>query len=118
MGATEERRDPDDQVLVHGVDARRKELHVIRRREDRVEAGIVRAAEPGKPIHGDLVTLKPRKEFPLLCDVTVVVPDPDRKPAPRVLSHAGPARVSSDAYRRGWDAIFGRTDPETDPEAN
>lgn len=118
MGATEERRD-SDVVLVHGVDERRNELHVLRSRDDAVEAGIVRPAEPGKPVHGDLVKLKPRQEFPLLCDVEVIVPDPERKPrrAPP-LDHAGPPRVSSEAYRQGWEAVFGRKPAPDDPDAN
>jgi len=32
--------------------------------------------------------------------------------APNALPHKGPARVSSGAYREGWDALFGARPPK------
>lgn len=67
-----------------------------------VEAGVVRSVREGEPIVGELVSLKPTEENPRLCDVEVHV---DRRPMSP--DHKGPRRVASDAYRDGWDAIFG-----------
>lgn len=110
----------DDLVLIHGADARRRELHVLRRRRDRVEAGVVRAAEEGRPISGDLVRLKPWRDFPLVCDVETILSaeeltgaaEPSR---PATTGHEGPPRVSTDAYRRGWDLAFGHREDDGAP---
>lgn len=82
-----------------------KGVAVLRQRSDDapVEAGIVRSVREGEPIVGELVTLKPTEGNPRLCDVEVHV---DARP-PAQPSHKGPARVASDAYRTGWDEIFG-----------
>jgi hypothetical protein len=114
MGSATQRR-ARDLVLIHGVDRTRSELHVLRSREEQVEAGVVRAVEDGRPVYGDIVRLKPRPEFPLLCDVEEVLAHPDRETGAAAPGHGGPPRVSSDAFRRGWEAIFGpeRTDDLT-----
>jgi hypothetical protein len=100
-----------DEALVFGMDPERKETFVLRRRGEDVEAGVVRPLQEGRPIHGDVVRLKPRPEFPLLCDVETLVKHPDPPVAPR---RAGPAMVSNDAYRRGWEQVFGTRLPPCD----
>ncbi|MBM4395803.1 MAG: hypothetical protein FJ087_08945 [Deltaproteobacteria bacterium] len=135
MGAPRRRRG-NDVVLIHGVDPRRKELHVLRRRSDGVEAGVVRDVEEGRPIQGDLVKLKPWRDFPLVCDVETVLSTDETgnaQPsgsagtgtagastdaaarAPARAPHPGPARVASDAYRSGWDRVFAGREP---PDVN
>jgi hypothetical protein len=134
MGAPRKRK-ADDVVLIHGVDPRRKELHVLRRRRDGVEAGVVRDVEEGRPIQGDLVKLKPWRDFPLVCDVETVLSTGETAAAPTTATgseatasdahapakaparapHPGPARVATDAYRCGWDRVFGRRGP---PDVN
>lgn len=98
-----------DTLLIHGVSPDGERLAVLRAREDRVEAGVVQRVKEGESITGELVRLKPRPEFPLLCDVEVELPSPSqRKPdAPR-LSHGGPAQVATTSYRANWDAIWSR----------
>lgn len=89
-------------------------MAVLRAREDRVEAGVVRAVKEGEPPQGELVKLTPRPEFPLLCDVKVEVPEgtinaagsADRAPART--PHNGPAQVATDTYRANWDAIWSK----------
>ena len=79
--------------------------HILRRRsaEAPVEAGVLRPLREGKPIDGEVVTLTPRSEGPLLFDVKSELPDP-RAPRP---AGDGPAQVATDAYRKGWEAIWG-----------
>jgi hypothetical protein len=117
MDPKQDKAGADDVILIHGFDPRRRELHVVRSRDGDIGLGIVRPVEEGRPIDGDIVRLKPRKDLPLLCDVEHVlsIPDTPTRPAPAGRSHPGPARVSSEEYRRGWEQVFGRCaapDPE------
>lgn len=98
-----------DTMLIHGVSSDGESLAVLRAREDRVEAGVVRKVKDGETVLGELVRLKPRADFPLLCDVEVDVPSPvsGSKSAPK-LSHGGPAQVATDRYRANWDAIWSK----------
>jgi hypothetical protein len=91
-----------DVALIHGRTPDGQGLRVIRRRDDRLELADVRPLEQGKPIHGEVVRMTPRANFPLLCDVETEIP------APSVSAHAhkGPAQVATDTYRKNWDAIF------------
>lgn len=91
-----------DVALIHGRTADGQGLRVIRRREDRVELADVRPLEQGKPIHGEVVRMTPRADFPLLCDVETELPAPSASSH----SHKGPAQVATDTYRKNWDAIF------------
>jgi hypothetical protein len=108
-----------DVVLLHSPTPDGAGVRVLRAREGRIEAGEVRPAREGQPLHaGELVTLTPRDETPALCDVKVQYKAPAAK-APKAaseasaaLSHRGPALVNSSAYRDRWEEIFGtaRTD--------
>ncbi|MBO6934592.1 MAG: hypothetical protein JJ863_06450 [Deltaproteobacteria bacterium] len=93
----------EDVVLVHGRTADGKGLEVLRKKGDELSAGQIRPVEDGKPLTGDLVKLTPRPEMPLLCDVDVEYEAPRSTKA-----EAGPARVSSSAYRKGWDRMWGK----------
>ena len=101
-----------DVVLVHGITPDRKGLQVIRHRDDQFEAGAVHPLEHGKPIHGEVVRLRPRPSCPLVCDVEVALPAPKAEPTDDVAEAAvdstrrGPAQVASDRYRANWDAIW------------
>lgn len=79
-------------------------FHILRKRPgDRApEVGTIRPLREGQPIQGEVVTLAPRPEFPLLCDVKVELPDTRR------LTSDGPPQVATEQYRRGWDAIWGQ----------
>jgi len=116
MDPKQDRTGAEDVILIHGVDPQRRELHVVRSKGGEVGLGIVRAVEEGRPIDGDLVRLKPRKDLPLVCDVEEVLSLSDAH-APRTPAgpaHPGPACVSTDAYRRGWEQVFGPR-ADTDP---
>jgi len=92
-----------DVAIVFGQDEHG--THILRRRseESPLEAGLLRPLREGKPIDGEVVRLTPRREAPMLFDVKTELEDP-RGPRP---TSEGPAQVASDAYRRGWDAVWG-----------
>lgn len=137
-----ERDGDDDVVLLHSPNEAGDGIRVVRKRQDTIELGELRPMREGQPIHGDVVRLTPREESALLFDCEVVVPSPARqetlenkpsaapssggssarasekseKKEPAKLPHKGPARVTTDAYRGGWDAIFGgRSDKNNAP---
>ena len=80
-------------------------LHILRRREEDgpLEGGILQPLEDGKPISGEVISMRRRKDVPFLFDVTTEVAAPSAE-----LPASGPAQVATDSYRRGWDAIWGR----------
>ncbi|MBX3188849.1 MAG: hypothetical protein KF819_17655 [Labilithrix sp.] len=100
-------RPPSQDVVVLGPPtADGNGVHVLRAREERLETGELRAIAEGKPIVGEVVTLKPRDDNPRVCDVQ------ESYAAKAPASHKGPAKVATQAYREGWDEIFGkRRDP-------
>lgn len=109
-----------DAILIHGVSEDGESMAVLRAREDRLEAGVVRTVKPGQPLEGELLKLTPRPEFPLVCDVEVEVPagainalgGSDRGAAARDEDGARregrgrPAQVATENYRENWDAIW------------
>ncbi len=92
---------PEDVVLIHGRNDDGA-LQILRKKGDELSAGELRPIEEGKPIQGDVVTLRPRKEMPLLCDVEEEVK------LPRPKGTKKPAKVASDQYRAGWEKLWGR----------
>src|SRR5690606_11612440 len=102
-----------DVAFIHGVSPAGDELAVVRVREDRVEAGVVRALQEGEPLEGEVVRLKPRPARPGVCDVEVEVArgvGSARAGAERSGRSAGPAQVATTRYRANGDAIW--TKPE------
>jgi len=103
---------PPDVALVHHV-APDGTVHVIRRRGDQLEAGALSPLREGAPIQGEVLSLRPRENFPMLCDVDVLYTPPAAKPtdkpapAPRA-RRKGPAQVATDDYRDNWDSIWSR----------
>jgi hypothetical protein len=101
-----------DVALVHRVTPDGT-VHVIRRRGDQLEAGALQPLREGAPIQGEVLSLRPRENFPLLCDVDVLYSPPAAaKPAPapaaRPARRKGPAQVATDEYRDNWDSIWSR----------
>ncbi|HET9930064.1 MAG TPA: hypothetical protein VFQ35_05245 [Polyangiaceae bacterium] len=100
-----------DVALIHGV-TDNGDLKIVRQREGRLELGEVRPLREGVPIAGEVVKLTPRKEFPLLCDVTselAVAPSaPKQDVVEAPVGHKGPAQVATDRYRENWDLIWKR----------
>jgi hypothetical protein len=135
LGSGEASREPEagaapavrDTVLIHGVSEDGASFAVLRAREDRLEAGIVRKVRDGEPLHGELLRLTPRPESPLLCDVEVQYAPPSARAAgasedaaaaasraPKLM-HGGPAQVATPDYRTNWDAIWSRPHKSSAP---
>lgn len=125
-----------DVVLLHSPTESGDGIRVLRKRDDAIEVGELRPMRQGQPIHGDVVRLTQRKEHTMLYDCEVVLAakkpkelaakseggggggdesgddDADTSGAAGASAasaggHKGPARVTSEAYRGGWEAIFG-----------
>jgi hypothetical protein len=102
-----------DVALVHHVTPDGT-VHVIRRRGDQLEAGALSPLREGAPIQGEVLSLRPRENFPMLCDVDVLytppVAKPTDKPAPAAPAarRKGPAQVATNDYRDNWDSIWSR----------
>lgn len=92
-----------DVLFVHSPSEKGDGFRVIRKRDDAIELGEIRAVQEGRPIHGEVVRLTPRAEHEQLFDVDVLVPG-QQKPAE---ARSGPAQVATDTYRANWEAIFG-----------
>jgi hypothetical protein len=101
----------EDVVFVHGPLEQGEGYRVLRRRDDTLELGEIRSVQEGRPIHGEMVRLSPRKEHERLFDVEVLVPKPEPVGPPR----SGPAQVATHAYRTNWEAIFGGRDEPDRP---
>ena len=108
MADAPEKPPTKDVVLLGPPTADGEGVHVLRAREDRVEAGEVRPLKEGASIHGEVVKLTPRKDAPHVCDVDVTYAPPATKTA----RGKGPAQVATSSYRNGWDEIFGATKAE------
>jgi hypothetical protein len=104
MPKASRRPKPRDVAMIVGRDS--DGFQVLRRRaEDQpVEMGTIRPLQEGKPIDGEVVSLKQRKDMPFLFDVRTQLALEQRR------STDGPAQVATDEYRRGWDAIWGHKD--------
>jgi hypothetical protein len=105
MSESDPPRPKEDVVFVHSPAEGGEGYRVIRKRDDVVEMGEIRSVQEGRPLHGDLVKLRPRKEHDRLFDVETIL---TREEAGTARPHAGPAQVATDAYRENWEAIFGR----------
>lgn len=106
MSLKKDEPEGSDVALIHGKTADGEGLRIIRRREDRLELGAVRPLKEGAPIAGEVVSLTPRADFPLLCDVKVQYAAPTaRRDVAEPVRH-GPAQVATDQYRENWDRIW------------
>jgi hypothetical protein len=127
----------EDVVLLHSPTESGDGIRVVRKRKDSIELGELRPMKEGQPIHGEVVRLTQRAESERLFDCEVMVPSQTAKEPsasagagagaaasggagdggtpktlaakePAAVQHKGPPRVATDAYRGGWDAIFGK----------
>lgn len=94
-----------DVLFVHSPAPEGDGFKVVRMREGSVEVGEIRGVEEGRPIHGEVVTLKPRPEHKQLFDVDVLVPR--QRALPEAQPRTGPPQVATDTYRENWRATFG-----------
>jgi hypothetical protein len=83
-------------------------LHILRRRSEDgpVEAAVARPLTEGRPITGEVISMRQREDLPFLFDVTSEM-DASGKPVASTEGSARPPKVASNSYRKGWDAIWG-----------
>ena len=98
-----------DVLLLHSPTEDGDGVRVVRARQGKVEVGEVRSVTEGKPLSGELVTLKPREGAPRVCDVEV------HYTAPAKADVKGPAQVATESYRDNWEATFGGKNKKKKP---
>lgn len=108
MGNADDKSSPagQDVVLLGPPTADGGGVHVLRARNEQLEAGELRALEEGRPITGEVVKLAPRKDNPRVCDVKESFSA--GTPALPAAKAKGPAQVATQAYRENWDEVFAR----------
>lgn len=94
----------EDVVLVYGRSEDGTQYGVVRKQGDEVRVGTMRELQEGKPIHGEVVRLKPREESAALFDVEV---QHDMSP-----TLGRPPKVTTAQYRKGWDSIWAKKQPD------
>jgi hypothetical protein len=109
----QETADVFDVVLVHSKTADGEGACVLRARPGRLEAGEVRPLRAGHAIAAgaEIVSLSPRAGLTNVHDVKVEYEVPGGPQAATRTAAAGPAQVSTAAYRASWERTFGRGDP-------
>lgn len=90
----------DDVALLYSRSDDGRSFGVLRRRRDEIRLGTLRTLEEGKPIHGEVVSLRRRSDSPVLFDVETQY---GAIAAPKA---SGPPKVTTREYRKGWDSIW------------
>ena len=107
-------------VLGKNVDG----VHIIRRRDENapIEAGLLQPLVEGKPITGELISMRRREDAPFLFDVKseLAAPSADSSSSSSETQSSGrPSKVATDSYRKGWDAIWGgRSSSSSGPDGS
>ncbi|MCS6858015.1 MAG: hypothetical protein N2515_02065 [Deltaproteobacteria bacterium] len=100
--------DKEDVILPHSPLPDGSAWRVLRKREGRIEIGLLRPPKEGEAIMGEIVRLKQRPGTPLY-DVEVLY-------SSEFSRKRGPAQVSTPAYREGWERIWGKRKEAKGPE--
>jgi len=95
---------PGDIALVFGKNE--QGVHILRRRNENapIETGLLQPLVEGRPITGELISMRQRDDLPFVYDVKSEMGAPQEDAGPRP---PGPSQVATDSYRKGWDAIWG-----------
>jgi|SRR5665213_885326 len=110
-----------DIAVVCGKDA--QGLHILRRRSEDgpIEAAVAQPLTEGRPIRGEVISMRQREDVPFVFDVRTEVDTSENPADGRVASTEtkdGPAQVATNSYRAGWDAIWGAHPRGTRDRAN
>lgn len=102
-----------DVMLLHSPSDDGEGVRALRFRPGRLDFTELHPVADGQAVgDNELIKLTPKKEAPYLCDVNVLYTPHENQSLPST-AHAGPARVSSRAYRQNWDRVFGSTRAQT-----
>jgi len=105
MSGKRTRKSPRDLAILQGPTEDGQGARVLRVKDGEISAGEVRPAGEGEPLADrELIKLTPLREGAPICEVEVL-----HAPAPRGedRSGQGPARISTESYRKNWSAVFG-----------
>ena len=102
-----------DVVLLGPPTADGSGVHVLRARDERIEAGELRNLEEGRPVTGEVLSLAPRKDNPRICDVKDSYSASSGAVASLPPKVKGPAQVATQAYRDNWEEVFARRPPSS-----
>jgi hypothetical protein len=97
---------PGDIAMVFGKNEHG--VHILRRRDENapLETGLLQPLVEGRPITGELISMRQREDLPFLYDVKSELPAAGTDAGAGSRS-PGPSQVATDSYRKGWDAIWG-----------
>ena len=97
---------PGDVAMVFGKNE--QGVHILRRRDENapLETGLLQPLVEGRPITGELISMRQREDLPFLYDVKSELPAAATGASTESRS-PGPSQVATDSYRKGWDAIWG-----------
>jgi len=115
MSAKPTRKPPRDLAILQGPTEDGKGARVLRLKDGELSAGEIRPAREGEPLADrELVRLTPLHEGAPVCAVEVLHGPAPSAPAPassdvgsQPKPAQGPARVSTESYRKNWSAVFG-----------
>jgi hypothetical protein len=85
-------------------------LHILRRRSEDgpIEAALAQPLTEGRPIRGEVISMRQREDVPFVFDVKTELETGDSAGhAEGAETKDGPAQVATNSYRAGWDAIWG-----------
>jgi hypothetical protein len=103
---------PKDIAILHGPTEDGEGARMLRFKEGAVYAGEVRPVREGQSVqHQELVRLRPLDPDLPVCEVEVL--HAPAEPAAQKRQSSGPARFTTDGYRRNWGAVFGRDRDES-----
>jgi hypothetical protein len=114
-----------DIAVVCGKDA--QGLHILRRRSEDgpIEAAVAQPLTEGRPIRGEVISMRQREDVPFVFDVKTELETSDdpashsgRASIDGAQTKDGPAQVATNSYRAGWDAIWGSRPRGTRDRAN
>ncbi len=95
-----------DQVFLHSPTGDGEGIRAIRSCGGELGLAEIRPVQEGADIGRSELARLHATPVPLVYDVEVLF-DGRKKPAQKSSSHCGPSRVSSDAFRKNWENIFG-----------
>ena len=104
---SDKEKDKQDVVLLHSPTEDGEGVRAVRSRPGRLDFTELRPLEEGKDVsHSEVIKLTPHEKTPRICDVDVIYGPEEKAETQSAQSHAGPARIASDAYRKNWDQVF------------
>lgn len=108
MSEKNDREPEHDMVMLHGPTDDGEGVTALRSRPGKMELAEIRPLKDGVDVsRNEIVSLKPHEDAPFLCDVkTIYAPEEIEENDSRSAGRSGPARVSSDSYRKNWGKIF------------